>query len=172
MNLRDELLKQHSKAQTDRVVKYVGEDKARMKELMQLFMSNEDKVTQRAAWAMSYIGIEYPALIKPYHKHLLRQMNIEQVHDAIKRNVLRIWQEVMPPETIWGEVYDTCFKLLRSMEEPVAIKAFAMQVMYNIALKYPELKEELSLTIQDMIPYGSPAIINRGKKIVKLLEKV
>jgi hypothetical protein len=45
-------------------------------------------------------------------------------------------------------------------------------VMYNIALKYPELKEELSLTIQDMIPYGSPAIINRGKKIVKLLEKV
>jgi hypothetical protein len=172
MNLRDELLKEHSKAQTNRVIKYVGDDKIRMRELMQLFTGNENIVTQRAAWAMSYIGITHPALIKPYHTQMLKQMNIPGVHDAIKRNVLRIWQEVMPPEDLWGETYDVCFKLLRSMEESIAIKAFAMTVMYNIALKYPELKDELIATIEDMIPYGSPAIANRGKKIVKLLEKL
>lgn len=171
MNLRDELLKEHSKAQTDRVIRYVGDDKTRMKELMSLFTGNEHPVTQRAAWAMSYIGIASPELIKPYHKQLLLQMNIPDVHNAIKRNVLRLWQETMPPEPLWGSVYDTCYKLLRSIDEPAAVKAFAMQVMYTICLKYPELKEELLLTIKDMLPYtDSPAIANRGSKIIKRLE--
>jgi len=172
MNLREELLREHSKAQTDRVIKYVGEDKARMKELMQLFAGNENLVTQRAAWAMSYIGINHPALIKPYHKQMLKQMKIPGVHDAIKRNVLRVWQEVMPPEELWGETYEVCFGLMRSIDEAIAIKAFSMTVMYNIAVRYPELKEELIATIEDLIPYGSPGVANRGKKIVKLLEKL
>ena len=32
--------------------------------------------------------------------------------------------------------------------------------------------KKLSATIEDLIPYGSPAMANRGKKIVKLLEKL
>jgi hypothetical protein len=172
MNLREELEKTHSKAQNDRIVRYVGDDHKRMKELMQLFAANEPVITQRAAWAMSYIASAHPHLIAPYHNMLLERMMIPGVHDAVKRNTLRIWQEILPPEDLLGAVYDECFRLLRSVEEPPAIKAFSMTVLYNIVVRYPELREELLSTIEDMIPYGTPAIVSRGKKVAKLLKKV
>ena len=49
MNLHAAILKEHTKAQTDRIVKYVGNDPKRFAELMQLFLKGEPRVVQRSA---------------------------------------------------------------------------------------------------------------------------
>ena len=38
MNLKEEILKEHSKKQCDAIVKYIGNDKKRFAELMKLFL--------------------------------------------------------------------------------------------------------------------------------------
>ncbi len=43
------LLAEHSKAQTDKILAYIGNDSARFDELMQLFFHDEYRVVQRAA---------------------------------------------------------------------------------------------------------------------------
>jgi hypothetical protein len=172
MNIKEELLKEHSKAQTMRIVAFVGVDKKRFQELMQLFLNNEYRITQRAAWSVSYCAIAHPALIKPYMSELIAKLKEPNVHDAVKRNIVRIWEAIDIPDDNSGEIYDICFGYLRSLDEPIAVKAFSMTVLGKICRNYLELKEELKASIEDMMPFGSPAIVSRGKKLLKELQKM
>jgi hypothetical protein len=54
MNLKETLLKEHSKANCMRIVKWVGDDQEKFYELFDLFLNAEYRVVQRAAWPVSY----------------------------------------------------------------------------------------------------------------------
>ena len=71
-----------------------------------------------------------------------------------------------------GAVADICFKFLNSAKEAIAVKVFAMDVLLNIVGKFPEMKEELKISIKDQLPFGSAGFQNRGTKILKLLDKM
>ena len=68
MDLLAAILKEHSKAQTARIVRYVGKDKKKFAELMKLFLEGEYRVTQRSGWPLSICVEKYPELIQPYFK--------------------------------------------------------------------------------------------------------
>ena len=53
MDLKTEIIKEHSKAQTLKIVHHIGSDQKRFDELVKLILENEKIVTQRAAWVMS-----------------------------------------------------------------------------------------------------------------------
>lgn len=171
MDLQSEILREHSKPQTLRIVAYVGESKEHMKELMDLFSGNDYRITQRAAWPLSYIGMAHPELVKPYHGKLLQMLKQKEAHDAVKRNILRLWVDSMPPEKYWGEVFDSCYQLSRSKDEAIAVRVFAMHVMGNIAIVYTELIPEVTGLVEELMLLGKAAFIARGKKILKLLTK-
>ena len=171
MNIKEELLKEHSKNQTSKIVRYIGNDKTLFKELMELFFKEEYRVVQRAAWVVSCCGIKYPELIEPYFKKMLDKLKEPNIHNAVKRNIVKVWEEIEIPDELSGEVYDICFGYLQSLQEPIAVKAFSMTVLEKICLTYPELKNELKQTIEDMLPFGSAGIRARGKKILKHLSK-
>jgi hypothetical protein len=172
MKIKEALEQEHSKAQTKRITDFVADDKNRFKELIDLFLGDEYRITQRAAWPLSNCGILHPELINPYQKALLKKLTDKGNHDAIKRNILRIWMHHMPPEELWGELFDTCYGFARSKDEPGAIRAFSIYVLGNITLKYPELVAEVRMLIEDLKPLGTPAIVSSGKKVLKQLEKV
>jgi len=66
MNLEAEILKEHSKRNTVRLAAWVGADKKRFKELMDLFLKGEYRVTQRSAWIVRHCAEKHPHLITPY----------------------------------------------------------------------------------------------------------
>lgn len=172
MNIKETILEEHSKAQRDKVVKYVGDDKERFKELMKLFLGTEYRVTQRAAWAVSYCVEAHPHLIKPYINKIVDQLDKPDQHDAVKRNSLRIFQFMEIPERSQGKLYDTCMKFLLSMNESIAIKAFSITVLQNIATMYPDLQDELKMVLLDLSKHEtSPAIVHRCKKAIKEFSK-
>jgi hypothetical protein len=49
MNLRESLLAEHSKALTVRIVDYIGNNEERFAELMNLFLNDVPRITQRSA---------------------------------------------------------------------------------------------------------------------------
>ena len=113
----------------------------------------------------------HPWLIEKHLKPILENLQ-NPVHDAVKRNTIRIIQSMDIPEELLGLTAELCFKFLNSGTEPVAIKAFSMTVLFNIVKKYPELKDELKMSIEDLLPYGSAGFKSRGRKILKSLEKI
>jgi len=64
MKLREEILKEHSKKQCLKIVKWVGDDKKRYAELMHLMLTYEYRVAQRAAYPISYCVRKHPALVQ------------------------------------------------------------------------------------------------------------
>jgi hypothetical protein len=170
MNIKEALLKEHSKAQTMRIVNFIGDDPAHVETLMSLFLADEYRVTQRASWVISYCAKTYPALISAHLDKMVGKLTEPGVHDAVKRNIVKVLADMDIPDPLCGEVMDICYRYLRSADEPIAVKAHAMSVAGKISQRYPELKPELKTMIEDMLPFGSPGIISRGKKILRSLE--
>jgi hypothetical protein len=137
---------------------------------MDCFFSKEMRICQRAAIAVGDIGVQQPQLLLPYLPKMLKAIE-KPFHDAIVRNVVRVWQEMDIPEKMQGPIFDRCFNYLNDPQIPVAIRAFSMKVCTNIALKYPDLKEELLLVIETHLPHGSSGFKSRGKKMAALLRK-
>lgn len=168
MNLRQEILKEHSKPQTMKIASWVGDDKKRFDELMNLFLHDEYRVVQRSAWIVKYVADAHPDWITPYLKKMLEYCR-KPVHDAVKRNVIRILEQVEIPKRLQGLAATACFDFLASPEEPVAVKVFSMSVLYNIAREEPDLKSELITLIEEQLEFATPGFRSRGNKILKML---
>lgn len=167
MNIKTALLKEHSKKQCAAIVKWIGKSPERFADLMKCFFEGEYRVTQRAAWPMSYCVEKYPELIKPYYKKLLANLNKPGLHDSIPRNTLRLLQYVEIPEKFHGQVMDVCFRYISSPAEAVAIKAFSITVLQNLAKQYPEIINEIKLVIEERWDYETVAFKTRAKKLLK-----
>jgi len=86
MKLREQILKEHSKANRVAIVKWVGTSQERFDELFGLFLNDEYRVVQRAAWPLSYIVIAHPQLIQKHFSRLLKNLDKPGIHDSVKRN--------------------------------------------------------------------------------------
>lgn len=169
LNLREEILKEHSKSQRDKIVAWVGNSKQRFDELFNLFLHDEYRVTQRAAWPVSYCVQEHPEFIRDNFARLLKNLEKPKLHDAIKRNSIRLLQHVAIPKKYQGQVMNICFKYLESPTEAVAIKAFSLTVLSNLAKQYPEIIPEVKLLIEDQLPQQTAAFKSRAKTFLKLV---
>jgi hypothetical protein len=167
MDLRKELAKEHAQATVFKVVDYVGVNPKRFKELIAVYLKGPFRITQRAAWPLSYCVQRHPHLIKPHLKRVLNYLEMPGIHNAIKRNTIRLLQFIEIPRSYQGLVSAICFGYLQDKKEQIAIRVFSMSVLHSIASQNPELKHELKLIIEDNLPYASPAFIARAKKVMK-----
>jgi hypothetical protein len=172
VNLRNEILKEHSKAQCTKIVKWVGSSQQRFDELFKLFLDDEYRVVQRAAWPVSYSVNAHPQFIKKHWKNLIQKLKTPDLHDAVKRNSIRFMQEIELPEKYHGKIMDMCFTCLESPKESLAVKVFSMSVLGNLSKKYPGIKPELKLIIEDQFPDQSAGFKSRAKKVLKQLEQL
>lgn len=172
MNLKEEILKEHSKAQCTRIVNWVSNNQQRFDELFDLFLHDEYRVVQRAGWPISYCVIAHPEFIHKHWKKLINNLKKPNLHNAVKRNSIRLMQDLEIPEKFHGEILDICFKYLESPTESLAVKVFSMAVLGNFAELYPDIKTELKLLIEDQLPNQTAGFKSRGKKVLKQLEKL
>src|SRR5579862_6486731 len=110
------LKKEHSKKQTLRIVAYIGADKGRFTQLIELFFKGEYRITQRAAWPLSYCVRAHPELIQPWFKPLLDNLRRTDIPVAVVRNTMRLLQDVTIPKKHQGRVMSTCFDFIQSPE--------------------------------------------------------
>jgi hypothetical protein len=167
MDLLKLLREEHSKKQTDRIVSYIGTDKDRFAVLMKLFLKGEYRITQRAAWPLSYCVRQHPELITPYYKQLLDNLGRKDIHVAVIRNTVRLLQDVEIPKKYHGRVMNICFDFVQAPETPIAVKVFSMTILGNLSRDYPDIRSELKLIIEEQWEQAKPAFRSRAKKILR-----
>ena len=94
MRLLEAILSEHSKKQTQKIVIWVGHSQARFDELFKLFLTGDSLVTQRAGWPLSNCVALHPELIRKHIGKLIKNVQREGLHNAVKRNTVRILQHV------------------------------------------------------------------------------
>jgi len=172
MDLRKQLLKEHSKENRAEIVGYIQHHPSAIVELMDIFLNETYRLIQRSAWVVGDLGRSNPEWIRPYIPQLMEHLKTPALHVAVKRNTMRYFQEIEVEEQYLGDLLDIALKLLSSKEEPVAVKVFSMTVAFNIIKNIPDLKDELRIIIEDQLPYGTPGFKSRGQKTISALNKL
>lgn len=167
MDLQKLLAAEHSKKQCDRIVTFIGNDKDRFAALIKLFFAGEYRITQRAAWPLSYCVRLHPELIRPYFKPLLDNLTKKGIHVSVTRNTLRLLQDVTIPKKFHGRVMSLCFDFVQSPDTPIAVRAFSLTVLQQLAADYPDIKAELRLVIEEQWAHATPAFRSRARKILE-----
>jgi len=171
VNLREEILKEHSKTHALKIANYACQSKRNFKELMDCFLDDEYSLSQRAAWSVSWAARKKPGMLSPHIKDLVSVLHRQNIHDAVIRNSVRALQEIDIPVKFHGKVMNACFQFLETPATPVAIKVFSLTILYNLSKKYPEIKSELRLIIEERREHETAAFRSRAKKILPKLEK-
>jgi hypothetical protein len=166
-NLREQILKEHSKAQCTKIVNWVGANQQRFDELFTLFLNDKYRVVQRAAWPVSYCVIAHPNFISKHWGRFIKNLQKPNLHNAVKRNSIRLLQNIAIPQKYQGQIMNICFKYVESTAEAVAIKAFSLTVLSNLAQQYPEILPEIKLLIEEQLGRQTAAFKSRAKVFLK-----
>ena len=166
-NLREAILIEHSKAQCTKIVNWIGTSQKRFDELFLLFLNDQYRVVQRAAWPVSYCVIAHPSFITKHWNKLIKNLQKSNLHDAVKRNSMRLLQDIPIPKKYQGEIMDSCFRFVASPTEAVAVKAFSLTVLRHLSKQYPEIIPEIKLLIEEQLPHQTAAFKSRAKYFYK-----
>jgi hypothetical protein len=166
VNLRSTILAEHSKANCNKIVNWIGDSQKRFDELFELFLNDEYRVAQRAAWPLSNSVINHPKLISKHYHRLLKNLSKPGIHDSVRRNTVRLLQDVDIPKKFHGRVMDICFHYISSPQTSVAVKCFSLVVLENLTQQYPEIKNEIRMIIGEGWQ-KTAALRSRAKKFLQ-----
>ena len=168
MNIEQALIDEHSKIQTLRIIEYIGSNQKRFDQLMHVFLNSDYRLCQRAAWTLTHFPEVSFKLFAKHHKALIGMLERTDVHDAIYRNIFRLYVDLAIPEDYEGQLYDRALKFATQLKYPVAIRANAIHVAGNIASKYKDLQTEVILILEELELENSAAMKGRCKRVRKL----
>lgn len=166
MKIIDELLETHSKEQASKIANYIGDDAERFAELMTYMLGPVYRLSQRAAWPVSKCIERHPNLIEPYWGKLAAQLERDDAHVAVRRNVARLLQFVDIPKRREGRIFDACYNLVADPGQPVAVRCFSMTVAAKIARSKPELLDELRLIAKQYPAAATAGFRSRARNVL------
>lgn len=171
MNIRQQLLKNHSRQNADFVEAYVVDTPGAIIQLMACFFSDEVKVAQRSAQVVGNLGRHHPAMLKPWWAEMVASGN-RPVHQAIRRNVARYFSELelAIPKKLESSIVDSFTDWSCDSSSPVAVSVFAMQFVADRCNGYPIHAKRVRTAIESQLASASPGFCNRGRKIIKQLD--
>lgn len=165
MNLADELRGAPSRAQTQRLARWVGHDETRFAGLMAVFFGEKYRLIQRVSAAVNACAEAHPILVAPYLERLLLNMQRPECPNPVRRNTFRLMQFVEIPEALHDEAFGACWHCLNRANEPVANRVFAMTVLHRLTARYPELRKELNGWMNERAPLESAGFRARVRKL-------
>lgn len=141
------------------------------RKLLEYSYSSDKRLAFHASWTLSKVCDRFPELIYPYLPKIIDTF-YKLDNESAQRSFLRIISLTdmdRLSDKQYGILAEQCFKALRSGFSAIAIKAYSMEILYKLVLKYPELLNEFSETVKMIEGEGSAAILARGRIIMKKL---
>ncbi len=170
MDIKQQLIAEHSKENSQKIAKYVGRDLRRYRKLWKLVVEAEPPIPQRAAWVLDHCPMSYTPKINPLLPEMIAHLE-RPSHDGVKRNIVKILAQADIPEDHSSALFDRCIEWLISAKTAIAVKAHCMDIAANIAMPYPELREEVAVVINDQMAHGSKGIVSRGKQVLARMKR-
>lgn len=150
------------------------ENPAIFSRLIEYSYSPEIKLAFRASWTLSKVCDRFPELIYPHLTRIieaLEDVKNESAHRSFLR-ILTLTDVAQISPRLHGILADHCFKALNSGFSAIAVKAYSMEILYKLAVVYPELANELSASVNMLQGEGSAGIKARGRIILKKLAEL
>lgn len=151
----------------DEVVQDILNDPSLFKEVFE-GMSNKDPVIRmRSADAIEKVSAKRPEYLRPFKSKLINQISkIEQ--QEVRWHVAQMFSYIETSKIERNKIIKILLSYIVTDESKI-VKTFSMQTLADLAEKDEHIKPKIINLIKGMIKNGSPAIISRGKKLLKQL---
>ena len=160
-----------SKAENERLVALILSDKQHFLTTFSIALSTDYPIAWRASWCLHKV-------LPKYKKELITE--VDRIFEAFPSfthhgqigSFIRILKSIdFNPENS-GNAIDCCIRLLRDENIPDYVKFYSIELLVKIAMQIPELKNEFSDIIEDVIPTGKTYMIRvKAKKLLEELRR-
>jgi hypothetical protein len=162
-----------SRANANKAAKIIHDDIKLYETLLDLVFTLEHPMNMRLAWVLDITDENKHGFATPLLGKIIEQLvNIKNT--SVKRCLLRMltrYQLNIYDEKITSFI-NYCYDWLSSVEEPVAVKVYCMEIIFNTVKKEPDLLSELQAIIEMQYETELPGFQSRGNKILKAIKRL
>jgi 8-oxo-dGTP diphosphatase len=172
-DLKDLITKMMGRQNAEWFADLAIENNSVFKKLLEYSISSDKKLAFKSSWALTKVCDRFPELIDPYLPDIISRIN-DFNNESVERSFLRIisMKDLNKIDNRFhGILADYSFAKLNSGFSAIAIKAYAMEILFNLSVIYPELTNELIPAIQILTEDGSAGVVARGRMILKKLNE-
>jgi len=161
--LRGDDLRSIGKA--DEVVQDILNDPSLFQEVFEGMLNKDPVIRMRSADAIEKVSAKRPEYLRPFKSKLINQISkIEQ--QEVRWHVAQMFSYIETSKIERNKIIKILLSYIETDESKI-VKTFSMQTLADFAEKDEQIKPRMINLIKGMIKNGSPAIISRGKKILK-----
>ncbi len=150
------------------------ENPAIFRKLLEYSWSDDKKLSFRASWILTKVCDKFPEIIYPHLPQIVDALP-EIENESVERSFLRILSlsDVSQlSEQHHGSLANYSFSELNSPTSAIAIKAYSMEILYRLSVIYPQLANELAVSIRALMEEGSAGIVSRGNAVLKKITEI
>lgn len=167
------------KRQIQELAAITNSGKLSVQQLLAFCFSKQDRsVAFRAAWVLECVAYSFPKQFLPYLPVFTDTLPAQH-NQSCQRHFSKILMCCANPEAnplykaAWRAlpdrepVVETMFEWLINPRTPVAVKVNCLDVLVYLQPEFPWVKDELLAQIEFLMKDGSPAMLSRGKRILR-----
>jgi len=163
--LKGEDLRSIGKA--DEVVQDILHKPSLFKEVFEGMLNNDPVIRMRSADAIEKVSAKHPEYLQPFKSKLINKVSkIKQ--QEVQWHAAQMFSYVKINKTERDKIMKILLSYIKTSKSNI-VKTFSMQTLANLAEKDEQIKPKIIKLIENMIKKGSPAMINRGKKLISKL---
>ena len=163
--LRGDDLRSIGKA--DEVVQDILNDPSLFQEVFEGMLNKDPVIRMRSADAIEKVSAKRPEYLRPFKSKLINQISkIEQ--QEVRWHAAQMFSYIETSKIERNKIIKILLSYIETDESKI-VKTFSMQALADFAEKDEQIKPRMINLIKGMIKNGSPAIVSRGKKLLKQL---
>ncbi len=149
---------------------YLSKNQTEIKSLLKGLTSKDIEKTKKAAWCLGKLGEVCPQGLEKHQSELLRILMDKSLHDAVYRNIFRVFCFQIPTENNEGKFINLAISYFEDATNASAIRAFALKGLTPVLKKHPELIQEVKSIIEWSWDSASPGLKSISKNTLKIIE--
>ena len=154
------------------VIQHITEHPEEMNILLKIVLDDNQPENWRAAWLLDKVHEKQADLVEPFLP-ILTDFALQTKNSGKKRHLLKLISLHEIAEENLITLLNHCMTVFTDPNEAIAVRVHAMQILFNIASKEPELANEMIELIEHEIEFhGSAGISSRGRKLLAKLYKM
>ena len=126
---------------------------------------------QYSSWILAHVADNHFDILKNYHTRIIDAF-LDCNEGSTQRNLGNVLQRFPKSEYRDGELLDKLFQFLQDSDTKVALKVYAMNLIFTFLKDFPELKGEFQTVIEAGLSKESAAYHSAARKILKNISKI
>lgn len=133
-------------------------------------LDNDPIVRMRSADALEKVSSKHPEYLQPFKTRLIDEVaKIEQ--KEVRWHVTQMFSYLEVDKEERDKIIEILFSYIDGPGKSKIVKTFSMQTLADLAEKDEDIRPQIIRKLEEIIKTGSPAIVSRGKKLIKKLRK-